>query len=195
MKTNRTAKALIIGVLVNLLGTIPFCAWAEEGAKALVGSWKLTGWTVRVVGETEDKEPFGPNPKGRLVITPQGYWIVIITGANRHAAKTPEDKQTLFDSVLAYSGKYTVEGNKITVRVDMSDNEVFTGPSQVQTDFSTSTEKNLLCELPKSAAPLYPARRLLAPTFLNASSSVLPTSTRGASVRYWHLADVVPTVH
>jgi hypothetical protein len=161
MNTNRTAKVLFIGVLVNLLGAIPFGAWAEEGAKALVGSWKLTGWTVRVVGETEDKEPFGPNPKGRLVITPQGYWIVIITGANRHAAKTPEDKLALFDSVLAYSGKYTVEGNKITVRVDMSANEVFTGPSQVQTRFFNLDGEKLTVRTPEISSAALPGKKIV----------------------------------
>src|SRR6516164_10583157 len=102
------AKVLFLIALGILSGLIPCSAWADENAKALVGSWKLTGWTVRVVGETEDKEPFGPNPKGRLVMTPEGYWIVIITGANRQPAKTAEDKLALFDSVLAYSGKYTI---------------------------------------------------------------------------------------
>ena len=161
MKTNRTARVLFIGVLVNLLGAIPFGAWAEEGAKALVGSWKLTGWTVRVIGETVDKEPFGPNPKGRLVITPQGYWIVIITGANRHAGKTPEDKLALFDSVLAYSGKYTVEGNKITVRVDMSANEVFTGPSQVQTRFFNLDGEKLTVRTPEISSAALPGKKIV----------------------------------
>jgi Lipocalin-like domain len=65
MKTIRIAKVPFASALISLLGAIPLGAWAEEGAGALVGSWKLTAWTVRVVDETEDKEPFGPNPKGR----------------------------------------------------------------------------------------------------------------------------------
>jgi hypothetical protein len=161
MKTNRIAKVLFAGSLVSLLGASPLGAWAEDGAGALVGSWKLTGWTVRVVGETEDKEPFGPNPKGRLVMTPQGQWIVIITGANRHAAKTPEDKLALFDSVLAYSGKYAVEENKITVRVDMSTNEVFTGPNQVQTRFFKLDGERLTIRTPEISSAALPGKKIV----------------------------------
>jgi len=102
------AKVLFLIALGILSGLIPCSAWADENAKALVGTWKLTGWTVRVVGEAEDKEPFGPNPKGGLVITPGGYWIGITTGAKRQPARTAEEKVTLFDSMFAYSGKYTI---------------------------------------------------------------------------------------
>jgi len=42
------------------------------------------------------------------VITSDGYWIIIITRANRCAAKTPDEKAALLDSMLAYSGKYTI---------------------------------------------------------------------------------------
>src|ERR1700738_787484 len=104
---NRTRRVIFFGILAALASMAP-AAWADESAKLLAGTWKLTGWTLRVVGETEEKEPFGPNPKGRLVMTPDGYWIVMITGADRHPAKTAEEKVALFDSVLAYSGKFTI---------------------------------------------------------------------------------------
>jgi hypothetical protein len=161
MSTNKTAEGLFLSALASLLAMIPLGAWAEESAKALVGTWKLTGWTLRVVGTAEDKEPFGPNPKGRLVLTPEGYWIVIITGANRHPAKTEEDKLALFDSVLAYSGKYTVEGDKITVRVDMSANEIFTGPSQVQTRFFTLDGDKLTVRTPEIASAALPGKKIV----------------------------------
>src|SRR5581483_1227008 len=107
MRLRKRANVLFLAASVGFSGLIPRELSADENAKALVGTWNLTGWTLRVVGETEDKEPFGPNPKGRLVMSPEGYWIVIITGADRHPAKTMDEKIALFDSVLAYSGKYT----------------------------------------------------------------------------------------
>ena len=96
---------------------------ADEVATQLVGAWKLTSWVTQVIGE-DSREPYGPNPKGRLVITPEGHWIVIITAANRQSPKTTDEKAALLDSMLAYSGKYGIDGNKITTRVDMSSNEV-----------------------------------------------------------------------
>jgi hypothetical protein len=158
---NRTTIGLFLGALTAFSSLIPWTAWPDESTKSLVGTWKLTGWTVRVVGETQDKEPFGPNPKGRLVMTPDGYWTVIITGANRHAARTAEEKVALFDSVLAYSGKYTIEGDKITIRVDMSGNEVFTGPNQIQTRFFKIDGQQLIVRTPEINSAALPGKKII----------------------------------
>jgi Lipocalin-like domain len=155
---NRTTAALFLGTLATASSLIPCTAWPDEG---LVGAWKLTGWTLRVVGETADKEPFGPNPKGRLVMTPDGYWIVIITAANRQPARTAEEKVALFDSVLAYSGKYTIEGDKITIQVDMSANEVFTGSNQTQTRFFKIDGRQLIVRTPEINSAALPGKKIV----------------------------------
>jgi hypothetical protein len=100
----------------------------------LVGTWKLVSWQTKFDGG-DAIEPYGSHPKGRLVLTAEGHWIIIITGANRSAAKSAEEKAALLDSVLAYSGRYTVEGDRITTRVDMSSNEIYSGANQNQTRF------------------------------------------------------------
>jgi Lipocalin-like domain len=115
----------------------------------------------RTLGEAEDKEPFGPNPKGRLVISPDGYWIGITTGANRHPAETTEEKVALFDSMFAYSGKYTIEGDKITIRVDISGNEVYTGANQVQTRFFKLEGDKLIVRTPEIDSASLPGKRVV----------------------------------
>jgi hypothetical protein len=160
MRANSIRNVLLLSILAVLAGLIPGATWADD-SKLLVGTWKLTGWTVRVVGETEDKEPFGPNPKGRLVLTPEGYWIVIITGANRNPAKTAEEKVALFDSALAYSGKYMIEGDKVTIRVDMSGNEVFTGANQIQTRFFKLDGDKLIVRTPEIDSAALPGKRIV----------------------------------
>lgn len=162
MRGNRGRNILFLGILlVALANLIPSVTFAEDSSKSLAGTWKLTGWTIRVVGETEDKEPFGPDPKGRLVMTSDGNWIVIITGANRHPAKTAEEKIALFDSVLAYSGKYTVQGDKITIHVDMSGNEVFTGANQVQTRFFKLDGEKLIVRTPEISSAALPGKKVV----------------------------------
>jgi hypothetical protein len=69
------------------------------------------------------------------VLTPDGQWIIILTAANRNPAKTNDEKAALLDSMLAYSGRFTIEGDRITTRVDMSSNEIYRGPNQDQTRF------------------------------------------------------------
>jgi hypothetical protein len=138
-----------------------FSAYAEDGGKPLVGSWKLTSWVLQVVGESS-REPFGPNAKGRLVITAGGEWIIILTGSNRHPAKTTEDKAALLDSVLAYSGKYTVEGDKITTRVDVSANEVYSGANQVQSRFFKVEGDKLTINTGEIVSAAIPGKRVVA---------------------------------
>lgn len=132
----------------------------DEVATQLIGTWKLTSWVTQVIGE-DSREPYGPNPKGRLVITSEGHWIVIITAANRQPPKTTEEKAALLDSMLAYSGKYRIEGDKITTRVDMSSNEIYTGSNQDQTRFFRVEGNKLDIRTPEIASAVLPGKKII----------------------------------
>jgi hypothetical protein len=132
----------------------------DEVATQLIGTWKLTSWVTQVIGE-DSREPYGPNPKGRLVITPEGHWIVIITAANRQSPKTTDEKAALLDSMLAYSGKYRIDGKKITTRVDISSNEIYTGANQDQTRFFRVEGDKLDIRTPEIASAVLPGKRIV----------------------------------
>ena len=83
----------------------------------------------------------------------------ILTGANRKPAKTIEEKATLLDSILAYSGKYTVEGDKITTHVDMSSNEIYTGANQDQTRFFRIEGNKLTIRTPEIVSAVRPGQK------------------------------------
>jgi hypothetical protein len=156
-------KKFVLNFLVAMLMSFATVgAFADDGANALVGTWKLTGWQLRVVGESEAKEPFGPNAKGRLVITQGGHWIIIITAANRQLAKTADEKAALLDSLLAYSGRYTVDGDKVTTKVDLSSNEVFSGANQNQMRFFTVQGNTLTLRTPEISSAALPGKRIVA---------------------------------
>jgi hypothetical protein len=63
----------------------PGLALAQDTARQLAGSWKLTSWTIQIIGG-DVTEPFGRNPKGRALITPDGYAAFVIAAANRKPA-------------------------------------------------------------------------------------------------------------
>ncbi len=160
MSSVRCRIALALASLFASLGCFVSLASAEDVSKQLAGSWKLTDWVLQVVGEG-NREPFGPNPKGRLVITPEGRWIVIITGADRRPAKTNDEKLALFDSVLAYSGLSTVDGDRITIKVEISSNEVFTGANQIQTRFFTLEGDKLTVRTPEMTSAALPGKKVV----------------------------------
>jgi Lipocalin-like domain len=127
-------RSIFAVVLATSCSIWPAYSFGEDAAAQLVGTWKLVSWLTKFDGG-EIVEPYGPNAKGRLVLTPDGHWIIILTGANRKPAKSVEEKAALLDSMLAYSGAYTVEANQITTHVEVSSNEIYTGANQNQTRF------------------------------------------------------------
>jgi len=65
--------ARLVALLVALYCYFQFGpVFADDTSKQLVGSWKLTSWTIQIVGG-DATEPFGPHPKGRALFTPDGY--------------------------------------------------------------------------------------------------------------------------
>jgi len=130
---------------------------AQDGAQ-LTGTWKLVAWSTKFDGG-DAIEPYGSNPKGRLVLTPDRHWIIILTGANRKPAKTIEEKAALLDSMIAYTGKFTVEGDKITTHVDTSSNEIYTGANQDQTRFFRIDGNKLIIQTPEIVSAVRPGQK------------------------------------
>ena len=122
---------LVVFALAACCFLRPGFALADDAAKQLVGSWKLTSWVIQIVGG-EATEPFGSSPKGRAVFTSDGYVTFIMVAPNRKPAANNDESAALLKSLVAYTGKFTVDGDKFTTKVDMSWNELFTGQDQVR---------------------------------------------------------------
>ena len=86
-------------------------AMADEAAKQLVGSWRLTSWVIQVVGG-EATEPFGPNPKGRAVFTSDGFSAFMIARPDRKPATNDADSAALLKSLMVHTGKFALPGKQ-----------------------------------------------------------------------------------
>jgi hypothetical protein len=108
--------------------TIPVPLLAAD-ADALIGTWKLVSWQV-----IADREPpqnvFGPHPKGFLILTREGRSMAITTAESRRAGMSDPERAALHKSMLAYSGKYRIDGNDFVTVVDVSWNEEWNGTEQ-----------------------------------------------------------------
>jgi hypothetical protein len=98
-------------------------------AHGLTGVWRLVSWQTIIENGLPQNE-FGVHPKGFLVLTSEGRSIVVITGEHRLAGMSDSDRATLHKSMLAYSGKYRVEGGDLIIHVDVSWNEEWNGTDQ-----------------------------------------------------------------
>jgi hypothetical protein len=131
---------------------------ADDTAKQLVGSWKLRSWVIQIIGG-EATEPFGPSPKGRAVFTSDGYVTFIIVAANRKPASNNDESAALLKSLLAYTGKFTIDGDKFTTKVDISWNELLTGQDQVR--FFKLEDDQLSIRTAEQVSAVYPGKKVV----------------------------------
>ena len=95
---------------------------------ALVGNWKLISWQVIVEGQPHDL--FGSKPKGSLILTREGRAMALTTAENRAAGESDAARAALHKSMLAYTGRYRVDGDEFVTTVDASWNEIWNGTEQ-----------------------------------------------------------------
>ena len=105
-------------------------------ADALVGTWKMVAWTRQVVATGETSDAMGPHPIGYLAYHRDGRMMVLVFKRDRPmlsgAVPTDEEKVKLFDTMLAYSATYTLEGDKVVHHVDAAWNPAWAGTDLVR---------------------------------------------------------------
>jgi len=115
------AAALIAGLAISRSA----CA---GDAEALVGNWKLVSWQVVTGSEAQDL--FGAHPKGYLILTREGRAVALTTAENRKGGEGDAERVALHKSMLAYTGRYRIEGSDFITTVDVSWNESWNGSEQ-----------------------------------------------------------------
>jgi hypothetical protein len=101
---------------------------AEE-SDALIGTWRLISWQV-IADDQEPQNLFGANPKGYLILTREGRSMALTTAGERTGGMGNPERAALHKSMVAYSGRYRVEGHDIITTVDVSWNEDWNGSEQ-----------------------------------------------------------------
>jgi hypothetical protein len=102
----------------------------------IVGTWRIVSVTAEDLETGERRDAWGPEPQGYINYAPDGRVMVVNVGSDRKkpagAKATREEAADLFESMLAYAGTYTVEGDRVTHHIDVSWNESWTGTKQVR---------------------------------------------------------------
>ena len=105
----------------------------DRSAQGLFGAWTL----VSLVYEFQDNRPpvplLGMNPIGHMILTPSGRMAAVLEGEGRKPAKTDEERSALLRTLISYTGKYRIEGDKWTTKVDASWNGAWNGTEQERT--------------------------------------------------------------
>jgi hypothetical protein len=102
----------------------------------LIGAWTLRS-ALRKLPATGKTEPlWGEHPGGTLIYTAEGRMMALVLAEGRQApadiVATDAEAAALFRTMVAYSGRYTVEAERVIHHVENSWNEKLTGTDIVR---------------------------------------------------------------
>jgi Lipocalin-like domain len=133
-------RTLTVSSLVIAFGCLIAQAGFAAGGDTVVGIWKLVSYEVEIQATGQKAPVMGEKPTGYATFTPEGRVFFMLTGEARKAAKTDQERAELLNTLVAYSGMYSVEGDKWTTNVDVAWNPEWVGTKQVR-DFKLVGER------------------------------------------------------
>jgi hypothetical protein len=98
----------------------------------IVGTWKLVSVVYEDAATKERTPVYGEHPKGVQIATAQGRWLALMTGEGRTVPQTDADRAQALKTMIAYTGRYRVEGGKVITKVEAAWNEAWVGTEQVR---------------------------------------------------------------
>jgi hypothetical protein len=92
-------------------------------AADLLGTWRMLSWTRTALATGEVRDALGPDPIGTIAYHADGRMMAYVERRGRAVsgeALSIEQKAALFDSMLAYTASYRIEGETVIHTVDGS---------------------------------------------------------------------------
>ena len=93
------------------------------------GAYKLQSFIIE--SSSGERSDWGKNPHGLLIYEPKGNMSVSINKDIENDS-TQTESENLFDSILFYSGTYSVEGNLIRHQVTQASNPTRIGKEMLR---------------------------------------------------------------
>ena len=100
--------------------------------KALIGVWQLISYQTEFQDGSPKRAMFGEHPTGYIIFTREGRLMTVIEAEGRKTPSTDSDRATLLNSLVAYSGKYRIEGDQWIASIDTAWNPAWDGTDQVR---------------------------------------------------------------
>jgi hypothetical protein len=98
-------------------------------ASSLTGSWQLVAFKRKFSDNGDVVDVMGPDPRGIITLGADGRMSAIITASERSVETPAAD---LYASLMAYSGRYTLDGNRLVTEVDVAWHPAWVGSQQIR---------------------------------------------------------------
>lgn len=103
---------------------------------SIIGVWALKNFVSEDTESKVQEKPFGEQPSGHIIFTPGGHTLTLGIGQDRKPISpdnpTDAERIALFKTLFAYSGRYSIDGNKVLQHVDASWTGALTGTTQTR---------------------------------------------------------------
>jgi hypothetical protein len=107
-----------------------------NASNELVGTWKLVSASTTTSAGEGSGSPYGANPAGFLTYTADGRVSALISYDGRKSLSfgggTSEEQAEAFKTFLAYAGRYTHRGDRVTHHVEVSSVQNYVGKDLVR---------------------------------------------------------------
>ncbi|MBD8907937.1 lipocalin-like domain-containing protein [Methylorubrum zatmanii] len=112
-------------------GLSPGPARAEDEAR-LRGLWKLVSYEVEVRATGEMLPVMGAHPTGYAYFTPEKRVFFVLTGEGRKPAEDDAQRAALFKTLVSYTGRYRLDGDKWIAKLDVAWDPKWVGSEQTR---------------------------------------------------------------
>lgn len=99
----------------------------------IVGTWTLVSYQVELQATGEFIDAMGDHPRGRVIFTKDGWVAFNLEGTGREPATTDEERAHLMSTLVAYIGRYRIEGNQWVTSVQTAWAPEWVGTEQRRT--------------------------------------------------------------
>lgn len=90
----------------------PIPAPGASLAERIVGTWELVSYKVEDQETGRLIDAMGDTPRGRVIFTRDGWVAFNLEGSDRKPASTDAERAALMRSLVAYIGRYRIEGDQ-----------------------------------------------------------------------------------
>jgi hypothetical protein len=104
----------------------------SELQRKIIGTWRLVSVNYEDTASKDRTPIYGEHPKGIQIATPEGRWLALMTAEGRIVPKTDAERARALTSMIAYTGRYRVEGGSVITKVEVAWNEGWVGTEQVR---------------------------------------------------------------
>jgi lipocalin-like protein len=116
------------GILLLIAVVVVQKSFADDPAR-LQGVWRLLSYTLEYQATGRKEAVMGDKPTGYAIFTPEGRAMFVITGEDRRPQADDKARGALLN-IVAYTGRYRVEGDRWITKVDVAWNPEWVGTEQ-----------------------------------------------------------------